>query len=171
MTGNLTLDDLKARVEAGEIDTVLACMVDMQGRLMGKRFHARHFVDSAWEETHCCNYLLATDLEMVTVDGYAATSWQGGYGDYTLRPDMDTLRLAAWLEGTALVLCDVLDHHGHAPVAHSPRAMLKAQIDRLAGMGLSAIMRHRAGVLHLRAEFRRHPQGRLSRPDPDQRLQ
>jgi len=135
----MTLDDLKARVDAGEIDTVLACMVDMQGRLMGKRFHARHFMDSAWEETHCCNYLLATDLEMFTVDGYAATSWQGGYGDYTLRPDMDTLRIAAWLEGTALVLCDVLDHHGHDPIAHSPRAMLKAQIDRLAGMGLSAI--------------------------------
>ncbi|NKB26038.1 MAG: glutamine synthetase [Rhodobacteraceae bacterium] len=135
----MTLDDLRARVDAGEIDTVLACMVDMQGRLMGKRFHARHFVDSAWEETHCCNYLLATDLEMFTVDGYASTSWQGGYGDYTLRPDMDTLRLAAWLEGTALVLCDVLDHHGHAPIAHSPRAMLKAQIDRLAEMGLTAI--------------------------------
>ena len=64
MPGTLTLDDLKTRVTAGQIDTVLACIVDMQGRLMGKRFHAQHFVDSAWEETHCCNYLLATDLEM-----------------------------------------------------------------------------------------------------------
>ncbi len=139
MPGNLTLDSLKHAIDSGEIDTVLACFVDMQGRLMGKRFLAQHFIDSAWEETHCCNYLLATDLEMFTVEGYASTSWQAGYGDYSMRPDLSTLRRAAWLEGTALVLCDVLDHHGHKEIAHSPRAMLKAQVARLDSMGYAAI--------------------------------
>jgi glutamine synthetase len=139
MTGNLTLDQLRDLTQAGEIDTVIACMVDMQGRLQGKRFVAQHFVDSAWKETHCCNYLLATDLEMYTVDGYEATSWRRGYGDYTMKPDLSTLRRAGWLEGVAMVLCDVLDHHGHAPVAHSPRAMLKSQIARLEAMGFGAV--------------------------------
>ncbi|MBY5973326.1 glutamine synthetase family protein [Ferrimonas balearica] len=138
--GALTFDKLKEQVAAGEIDTVLACIVDMQGRLMGKRFHAAHFVDSAWEESHCCNYLLATDLEMYTVEGYAATSWAGGYGDYVMRPDLSTLRPAPWLEGTAIVLCDVLDHHHHAPVPHSPRAMLQSQVKRLQAMGYTAKM-------------------------------
>lgn len=140
MPGNLTFDALQAAVETGEIDTVLACMVDMQGRLMGKRFHARHFVDSAWEETHCCNYLLATDLEMHTVEGYASTSWRAGYGDYVMKPDLATLRRIPWLDGTALVLCDVLDHHTHAEVPHSPRAILKRQVARLEAMGLRPMM-------------------------------
>lgn len=139
MPGNMTLDDLRALTDRGEIDTVLACIVDMQGRLMGKRFHARHFVDTAWEESHCCNYLLATDIEMDTVDGYASTSWERGYGDYVMRPDLATLRRAGWLDGTALVLCDVLDHHGHAEVPHAPRTMLKAQIARLVDAGFVAI--------------------------------
>ncbi len=139
MPGKLTLDELKALTTSGQIDTVLACMVDMQGRLMGKRFVAQHFIDVAWEETHCCNYLLATDLEMHTVEGYASSSWQGGYGDYMMRPDLTTLRLAAWLEGTAMVLCDVLDHQGQADVSHSPRAILKAQIARAEAMGFGTI--------------------------------
>lgn len=88
----LSLDDLRAQVDAGAVDTVLVCLVDMQGRLMGKRFHARHFVDGAHEETHCCNYLLATDLEMATPGGYTATSWERGYGDYVMKPDLGTLR-------------------------------------------------------------------------------
>jgi len=140
MPGNLTFDTLKSAVKKGEIDTVLVCLVDMQGRLMGKRFLAQHFVDSAWEETHCCNYLLATDLEMYTVEGFASTSWQSGYGDYVMKPDLGTLRTMPWLEGTAMVLCDVLDHHTHKPVPHSPRAILKRQIARLSDMGFSAIM-------------------------------
>ncbi|GAA6179377.1 glutamine synthetase family protein [Shimia sp. NS0008-38b] len=139
MPGTLTLEELGALSASGEIDTVLACIVDMQGRLMGKRFVAQHFVDSAWEETHCCNYLLATDLEMYTVEGYASTSWSAGYGDYLMKPDLSTLRKAAWLEGTALVICDVMDHHGHHDIAHSPRAMLKKQIARLAEMGFEAV--------------------------------
>ena len=140
MPGTLTLDSLRAAVAGGEIDTVVAAIVDMQGRLQGKRFHAQHFVDAAWHETHCCNYLLATDLEMVTVPGYRATSWQAGYGDYTMRPDLSTLRRTPWLPGTALVLCDVLDHHGHAEVPHAPRAILRRQIARAAAMGLAPIM-------------------------------
>ncbi len=140
MAGTLSFDDLKKQVADGQVDTVLACLVDMQGRLMGKRFHARHFVDSAWEETHCCDYLLATDLEMATPDGYAASSWERGYGDYVMKPDLETLRPVPWLEGTAMVLCDVLDHHTHADVPHSPRAMLKRQISRLGKMGFSAMM-------------------------------
>ncbi len=140
MLGNLTFDELTAAAAAGEIDTVLVCMVDMQGRLMGKRLHARHFLDGGHEESHCCNYLLATDLAMHTVDGYAATSWRAGYGDYVMRPDLATLRRAPWLPGTALVLCDVLDHHTHEAVPHAPRAMLRRQLDRLDAMGLAARM-------------------------------
>ncbi|MGE4611806.1 MAG: glutamine synthetase family protein [Paracoccaceae bacterium] len=139
MSGNLSFSDLKTSVSNGEVDTVLVCFVDMQGRLMGKRFFAQHFVDGAYEETHCCNYLLATDLEMATPDGFASTSWASGYGDYVMKPDMDTLRTVPWLEGTVMVLCDMLDHHG-APVPHSPRAMLKKQIAKLADMGFNPIM-------------------------------
>lgn len=127
-------------VKEGAIDTVLVCLIDMQGRLMGKRFHAAMFVESGFEETHCCNYLLATDLEMGTPEGYAATSWRSGYGDHVLKPDLSTLRVVPWLEGTAMVLGDVLDHHTHKPVPHSPRQMLKHQIERLNGIGYTATM-------------------------------
>lgn len=140
MTGTLTFDDLKARVAEGAIDTVLTCLVDMQGRLMGKRFHAVNFVETSFKETHCCNYLLATDLEMATPEGYASSSWQAGYGDYVMAPDLGTIRLVPWLEGTALVLCDVLDHHTHEAVPHSPRAILKKQIKRLEALGYDAKM-------------------------------
>ncbi|MGC1495730.1 MAG: glutamine synthetase family protein [Sulfitobacter sp.] len=140
MPGPMTFDDLKSHVADGSIDTVLACFVDMQGRLMGKRFHAVNFVETSFEETHCCNYLLATDLEMATPDGYASTSWQSGYGDYVMKPDLATIRPVPWLEGTAMVLCDILDHHHHKPVPHSPRAILKRQIARLEAMGFEAKM-------------------------------
>ncbi len=140
MTQPYTLDDLRTDTAAGRIDTVLVCLVDMQGRLMGKRFHAEFFLESGHRETHSCNYLLATDIEMETVPGYASTSWAAGYGDYTMRPDLSTLCRIPWLEGTALVLCDVLDHHGHEDVPHSPRAILKKQVKRLEAMGLKAFM-------------------------------
>lgn len=140
MPGHLSFDELKARVKDGSIDTVLTCFPDMQGRLMGKRFHAVNFVETSFKETHCCNYLLATDLEMATPDGYASSSWEGGYGDYVMAPDLNTLRVVPWLEGTAMVLCDVLDHNTHAPVPHSPRQILKAQIERLKALGFDAMM-------------------------------
>jgi len=136
----LSFDDLASHVADGSVDTVLVCLVDMQGRLMGKRFHASNFIESSHEETHCCNYLLATDLEMATPDGYASASWKAGYGDYVMKPDLDTIRMMPWLPGTAMVLCDVLDHHDHKPVPHSPRAILKRQIERLDAMGLTAMM-------------------------------
>jgi len=140
MAGNLTLDELTNAVEAGEIDTVVMAQTDMQGRLMGKRFHARHFLDSGVHETHACNYLLTVDAEMEPVPGYKSTSWAKGYGDYTMKPDLSTLRRTPWLDGTALVLCDVLDHHGHQEVPISPRAVLRRQIERLEEMGLVAMM-------------------------------
>lgn len=140
MPGTITLSQLKKLAADNQIDTVLVCMVDMQGRLMGKRFHVSNFLESSHQETHCCNYLLATDLEMETPDGYASTSWRAGYGDYVMKPDLSTMRLVPWLEGTAMVLCDVLDHHHHKPVSHSPRAVLKKQIGRLDAMGYQAMM-------------------------------
>ena len=136
----MTFDDLKSQIAAGSVDTVLVCIIDMQGRLMGKRFHAEAFLEIAEDETHCCNYLLATDLEMATPDGYAATSWERGYGDYIMKPDLSTLRPVPWLEGTVLCLCDVLDHHTHAPVPHAPREVLKRQVARAQALGLTPIM-------------------------------
>lgn len=140
MPNTMTFDDLKSGVADGSIDTVLACFVDMQGRLMGKRFHAVNFVETSFNETHCCNYLLATDLEMATPEGYASTGWESGYGDYVMKPDLSTIRPIPWLEGTAMVLCDVLDHHTHKAVPHSPRAILKKQIARLVALGFEAKM-------------------------------
>lgn len=134
----LSLDELRRAVADGSIDTVLACLVDMQGRLMGKRFQGEYFVDSGHEETHCCNYLLANDIDMEPVPGYAAASWTKGYGDFVLKPDMSTLRRVPWLEGTALVLCDVQDHHHH-DLPHSPRAILKRQVARLAERGYTGM--------------------------------
>ncbi len=139
MPGNLSLDTLNKLVEAGDIDTVIPCQIDMQGRLMGKRLHAGFFLNSAVDEGHSCNYLLATDLEMSTIDGYASSGWSEGYGDFVVKPDIDTLRLVPWLDKTAMVICDVFDHHGHGEVPHSPRTMLKRQIARLGEHGWTAM--------------------------------
>ncbi|MEM1343841.1 MAG: glutamine synthetase family protein [Pseudomonadota bacterium] len=140
MPANLSFEALSEAVALGTIDTVLTCIVDMQGRLMGKRFHAKHFVEEAHDETHGCDYLLATDLEMYTVPGYAASSWEAGYGDYVHKPDLSTLRLVPWLPGTAMVMCDVLDHHTHEEVPHAPRAVLKRQIARAGALGFTPMM-------------------------------
>jgi glutamine synthetase len=140
MPGNLTFDALKKAVAAGEIDTVLVAAIDMQGRLLGKRFHAGFFVDGGWQETHCCNYLLAVDMEMTTVPGYKSSNWEAGYGDYVMKPDMATLRRVPWLDATALVFCDLLDHHTHKDIAHSPRGMLKRQVARARAMGFEPMM-------------------------------
>ena len=139
MPANLTLESLTAAVDAGEIDTVIVAFPDMQGRLMGKRFHAAHFLASH-DETHCCNYLLSTDLEMVTVPGYRAASWATGYGDYTMKPDLSTLRRLPWAPGTALCLCDLHDHHTHDLVPHAPRSVLRRQVERAQAMGLTPMM-------------------------------
>jgi glutamine synthetase len=131
-----TLAELTKDIAAGTIDTVLVAFPDMQGRLIGKRLQAEYFLETANDETHGCDYLLADDIDMEPVPGYEAANWGKGYGDFVIKPDLATLMKASWLEGTAIVLCDVSDHH-HQPLAHSPRAILKRQIDRLAALGYS----------------------------------
>jgi glutamine synthetase len=133
-------EELRTRVERGEIDTVVLAMTDMQGRLQGKRLHAKYFLDEVLRHgSEACNYLLAVDVEMTPVDGYAMSGWQHGYGDFALVPDLSTLRPIPWLAGTALVLADVTWLDG-APVAQSPRQVLRRQIDRLNERGLTAFV-------------------------------
>ncbi|GAA3575137.1 glutamine synthetase family protein [Amycolatopsis ultiminotia] len=136
--GLLTLADLRERVAAGAIDTVLVAITDMQGRLQGKRCSAEYFLEEVADHaTEACNYLLAVDVDMNTVDGYASSSWEHGYGDFVLRPDFSTLREIPWHEGTAMVLADVERVQG-GPVTVSPRQILRRQLDRLADRGLVA---------------------------------
>ena len=135
----MTLDELRAEVDAGRIDTVVLAMVDMQGRLQGKRLTASHFLaDVAEHGAEGCNYLLAVDVDMNTVGGYAMSSWDRGYGDFSLAPDFDTLRVVPWQEGTAMLMADVHWHDGSDVVA-SPRQILRRQIARLAERGLHAL--------------------------------
>jgi glutamine synthetase len=125
---------------AGEIDTVIVAFADMQGRLTGKRVSARLFAEEvAAHGAECCNYLLAVDVEMNTVDGYAMSSWESGYGDMVMRPDLSTLRLLPWLPGTALVMADLQWPNGD-PVVAAPRSILRAQTERLAQRGLAAFV-------------------------------
>ena len=135
----MTLEELTAKVDAGEVDTVLLAMTDIQGRLQGKRLHARHFLDEVVAHgAEACNYLLAVDVEMNTVDGYAMASWEKGYGDFVLKPDMGTLCLVPWQEGTAMLLADVAWEDGSDVVA-SPRQVLRSQLTRLGERGWSAL--------------------------------
>lgn len=132
----VTVTDLQALVAAGEIDTVMVAFPDLQGRLTGKRIAAGHFLDEvATHGADCCSYLLAADVEMNTVSGYAHSSWDTGYGDMVMTPDLATLRRIPWLPGTALVLTDLVGSHG-AAVTVAPRRILAAQIDRLTERGL-----------------------------------
>ena len=132
----LSLDQLKALVDEGDIDTVVVAITDMQGRLQGKRCSARYFLEEVVPNAaEACNYLLAVDVDMNTVEGYSMSSWERGYGDFVMRPDMSTLRLMPWNAGTALVLCD-LEWEDGTPVEPSPRQILRRQIARLAERGL-----------------------------------
>jgi glutamine synthetase len=134
----MNLEELRLRVDAGEIDTVLLAFCDMQGRLQGKRLTGRHFVDVVAEDgAEGCNYLLAVDVEMNPVDGYRMASWERGYGDFAMRPDLTTLRVVPWLQGTAMCLCDLYWEDG-SPVAESPRQVLTGQLERLAQRGWGA---------------------------------
>jgi glutamine synthetase len=133
--GRLSLEQLTAAVDDGAVDTVLLAMTDMQGRLQGKRLHARHFLDdTVGHAAEGCNYLLAVDVDMNTVDGYAMSSWSTGYGDFVFRPDLATLRRVPWQAGTAMVTCD-LEWEDGSPVVASPRQILKRQLERLAERG------------------------------------
>jgi len=135
---SLPLDELRIGVENGTIDTVVLALVDMQGRLQGKRLHARYFLDQVVAHgTEACNYLLAVDVEMNTVEGYEMSSWERGYGDFVLEPDFTTLRRVPWQEGTALLLADLSWEDG-SPVTASPRQVLRAQLSRLAELGWTA---------------------------------
>jgi glutamine synthetase len=134
----MRLEELRADVERGAVDTVVLALCDMQGRLQGKRMSAQHFLAEIAEHgAEACNYLLAVDVDMNTVDGYAMSSWERGYGDFEMRPDLDTLRITPWHPGTALCLSDVHWIEG-GPVGPSPRQILRAQLDRLAERGWQA---------------------------------
>ncbi|GAA2671226.1 glutamine synthetase family protein [Actinoplanes palleronii] len=134
----MDLEDLDVAVGNGSIDTVLLALTDMQGRLQGKRLHGRYFMDEVVSGgSEGCNYLLAVDVDMNTVDGYEMSSWSTGYGDFVMRPDFDTLRRVPWQPGTAMVLADLHDTAGE-PVRPSPRQILRRQLDRLAAHGLTA---------------------------------
>jgi glutamine synthetase len=131
----LRLEELRAAVEAGTIDTVVCAFTDMQGRLIGKREQAQFFLEDTVDHgLEGCNYLLGLDMEMAPQPGYAMASWERGYGDFGLQPDLGTLRRIPWHEATVLVLCDVQWHDG-SPVAPSPRQVLKAQVDRCRALG------------------------------------
>ncbi|MCU1406402.1 MAG: glutamine synthetase [Glaciihabitans sp.] len=135
-SGNLTLEELAPLVASREIDTVIIAFTDMQGRLVGKRTSARLFMEElASHGAECCNYLLAVDVEMNTVDGYKISSWEKGYGDMAMMPDLETLRIVPWLPGTAMVTAD-LTMLDETPVVQSPREILKTQIARLEAAGL-----------------------------------
>ncbi|MFC9829057.1 glutamine synthetase family protein [Streptomyces albogriseolus] len=137
-TPPLAVEELHALVVGGEIDTVVLAFPDMQGRLQGKRFAARFFLDEVLHHgTEGCNYLLAVDADMNTVDGYAMSSWETGYGDFAMYPDLDTLRRVPWNEGTAMVVADLAWADG-SPVAAAPRQILRRQLDRLAALGHTA---------------------------------
>ena len=137
--GMISLDELRRLAASGEIDTVILALTDMQGRLQGKRLSTEFFLDEvAHEFSEGCNYLLAVDVDMNTVDGYQMSSWERGYGDFVMRPDMATLRRIPWHPATALVIAD-LTWLDDAPVVASPRQILRQQVDRLTERGLVAM--------------------------------
>jgi glutamine synthetase len=134
----LTVEELRVAIDGGSIDTVALAIVDMQGRLQGKRLHADYFLDEVLRHgTEGCNYLLAVDVDMNTVGGYTMSSWERGYGDFAMVPDLNTLRRVPWQPGTAMLLADLAWLDG-SPVVASPRQILRRQLDRLAAHGLTA---------------------------------
>src|SRR3954452_10597411 len=138
--GMLSLDELKGEGESGAIDTVVAAFTDMQGRLFGKRIQIEYFLDEVVEHgVEGCDYLLALDMEMEPVPGYEMANWEKGYGDFGIAPDMATLRRIPWLDSTAMVLADVVNHDG-SPVVASPRQVLIRQYERAHEMGLGPVM-------------------------------
>lgn len=140
MRGLLSLEAMGAKVEAGEIDTIVVGFTDHYGRVHGKRFDAEYFLsDIAADGTHGCDYLLTVDMEMEPVPGYTYANWELGYGDFHMVPDLGTLRVASWLDRTALVLADLHDPHDHELVEVAPRSILRNQLDRAAESGYTAL--------------------------------
>ncbi len=139
-TPALTVDQLRADVTAGVVDTVLVMITDMQGRLQGKRLHADYFMDTVLAHgTEGCNYLLAVDVDMNTVGGYAMSSWERGYGDFVMVPDLATLRRVPWQEGTVALQADLQWEDG-TDVLASPRQILRRQLGRLEDAGMRAFV-------------------------------
>ena len=138
--GMLTVEDLRARVRDGAIDTVLVMFTDHYGRFLGKRFDADFFLEGALKSgAEACDYLLTVDMEMNPVPGYKLANWELGYGDLHLKPDISTLRTAAWLDRSALVICDVLNRETHKPLPQAPRSILRKQVERAAKLGFTAM--------------------------------
>src|SRR5437764_4233357 len=137
MSSRLGLDELRERISAGDVDTVLVAFPDLQGRLMGKRVTGHYFLDHVvgGEGIDACNYLLAVDVEMTPVPGYQFANWEQGYGDMKAVPDFATLRPVPWLEKTAIVLCDLVDDETATPVEMSPRRILQRQVERATAAG------------------------------------
>jgi len=134
----LSIEALKERVENDAIDTVIVGFSDHFGRLLGKRFDAEFFVEGIDEAgTHACDYLLTTDMEMEPVPGYSFANWELGYGDFHLVPDLKTLRVATWLERTAIVLCDLQSERTHTPIAQAPRSILRRQLEKANDLGFT----------------------------------
>jgi len=138
--GMLTLDDLRKKVEQGEIETILTVFPDIYGRLMGKRITGEFFLESvAQHGMHACNYLFTVDMEMEPIPGYRYANWELGYGDFHCVPDLSTLRMATWLDKSALVFCDTYEENNHELTAVAPRSILKRQIERANAMGYTAL--------------------------------
>jgi len=135
----LTLDDLRALADTSEIDTVLLTFTDLYGRQFGKRLDAGFFLEQADQGTHACDYLLTVDMEMEPVPGYRMASWERGYGDFHLVPDLATLRRATWLDRTAVVICDVMQRDSHGRIEEAPRSVLRRQVEHAASMGYEAM--------------------------------
>jgi len=136
----LSLSELESEVADGTIDTVVTAFTDMQGRLFGKRITGEYFLDEVTKHAiEGCDYLLALDMEMDPIPGYELANWEKGYGDFDIQPDLSTLRRIPWLDRTALVLCDVVEHDG-SPVVASPRQVLIAVYERAREMGFTPMM-------------------------------
>src|SRR5690348_5333552 len=138
-TPALTVDQLRADVTAGVVDTVLVMITDMQGRLQGKRLHADYFMDTVLAHgTEGCNYLLAVDVDMNTVGGYAISSWERGYGDFFFDLDLSTLRRTPGQPHSATIQCDLTWLDGSGPVKQSPRSVLRSQAEAADALGYTA---------------------------------
>lgn len=139
-TAPMSIESLIAKIHAGEIHTVIVAITDMQGRLQGKRLDADYFLSDVLQHgTEGCNYLVAVDVDMNTVSGYDVSSWDTGYGDMVMDPDLGTTRLIDWHEGTAMIQADMRDHHG-VLMPESPRSVLRNQLSRLEAMGMQALV-------------------------------
>jgi len=136
----ISFKDLEKKIKSNEIDTVVVAVSDMQGRLVGKRVTGRAFIDYIHKETHFCNYLYTVDMDMYTVPGFKASSWETGYGDMTIKPDHATIKVLPWLEKTALVIGDAYEHDGKTPLAHSTRNILKQAILKANKMGYQPML-------------------------------